>query len=108
MLIGTLCDWRNSKGIRCCANMSPKTARSIASERINPPSKNVDKIETAPLISLSTFVAGPKYTPLPQSTNHAFFFPLWVLAVSENGEYRKLGEHRWLPVLCRGVRSGRT
>jgi hypothetical protein len=62
--------------------MSPETARSIASERINPPSKTVDKIEVAPLLSLFTFADGPKYTPLPQSTNHAFFFALCIFEFS--------------------------
>src|SRR5215208_2888112 len=79
------------RGILRCAKMSPETARSIASERINIPSKTVDKIESAPLIAISTFVEGPKYTPLPRSINHAFFFFLCVLAVSENGQYQKPG-----------------
>ena len=65
MLIGTLWAWRNLRGILRCAKMRPDTARSIASERINIPSKTVDKIESAPLIGVSTFVEGPKYTPLP-------------------------------------------
>src|SRR5215204_6112950 len=89
MLIGTLWAWRNLRGILRCAKISPETARSIASERINIPSKTVDKIEYAPLIGVSTFVEGPKYTPLPQSTNQAFFSFLCVSAVSENELHRK-------------------
>jgi hypothetical protein len=42
---------------------SPETARSIESERINPPSKSVDKMESAPLLEIFAFMEGPKYTP---------------------------------------------
>src|SRR5215208_92311 len=100
MLIGTLWAWRNLRGILRYAKISPDTARSIASERINIPSKTVDKIESAPLIAISTFVEGPKYTPPNrQIKGSSPFSASWQFQrmadagsrVSENELHRKPG-----------------
>src|SRR5215212_10834689 len=89
MLMGTLCDWRNSKGILCWAKTRPETARSRASERINPPSKNVDKMGSTPPLAL-LLVWRSKNTDLLPNRQPRFLLAFLHLGVSEKNSCRKL------------------
>ena len=71
---------------------SPETARSIKSERINPPSKSVDKTESAPLLETLLLWRAQN---TPRSLDRQIALTSMCLGVSENSHLRKFGFREW-------------